>query len=58
MVQGGQRLREHGSGTAIGHSLGLYKVDKTSLLEATTYNLQLQTTELHDSKDYKESNDS
>ena len=30
-VQGGQRLRQYGSGVVIGYSLRLYKVNKTSL---------------------------
>ena len=31
VVQGGQRLRGHGSGTAMGDSMGLSKDNKTSL---------------------------
>ena len=53
MVQGGQELRQHGSGTGMACSWGSLTTTKPVCRKLQTTNLQLQTTELHDSKDYR-----
>ena len=53
VVQGGQELREHGSGVLIPSSWGSMKTTKPVCRKLQPTNLQLQTTELQDSKDYR-----
>ena len=51
VVQGGQELREHGSGLVIAPPWGFIKTTKPVCRKLQPTNLQLQTTELQDSKD-------
>ena len=53
MVQGGQELREYGSGVGIPCPWGSIKSTNPVCRKLQPTNLQLQTTELHDSKDYR-----
>ena len=53
VVQGGQELREHGSGTGRHTPWGSIKTTKPVCRKLQPTNLQLQTTELQDSKDYR-----
>ena len=53
VVQGGQELRQHRSGTRIVIPWGFMKSTKPVCRKLQPTNLQLQTTELHDSKDYR-----
>ena len=53
MVQGGQELRQHGSGTLIPSLGGSIKTTKPVCRNLQSTNLQLPTTELQDSKDYR-----
>ena len=53
MGQGGQELREHGSGTGRVTPWGSLTTTKPVCRKLQPTNLQLQTTELQDSKDYR-----
>ena len=53
VVQGGQELRGHGSGTGMVGPWGPLTTTKPVCRKLQPTNLQLQTTELQDSKDYR-----